>query len=172
MAGPIVLVGCGTFDQASRNRMLSIIKERTDHDLRDRILQASSDAADPADQFIRTFKLTRHLYDYEPVNPYGDEEEFEPFDIRAHEETWNDIRRLLDDGTYPGAFSAIKSPILMLHGNYDPHPGEMIRDSLLAFLPQLEYRGYEACGHCPWIENSVREIFFTDTCEWLEKNSG
>ena len=166
-AGPIVLVGCGAFDQACRSRLQATIEDRMDDDLRDRICRASADAVEPADQFIQTFKLTRHIFDYDPINPYADKEEFEPFDLQAHGETWSDMRRLQDNGTYPGAFAAIDSPVLMLHGQYDPHPGKMIRDSLLPYLPQLEYHEYERCGHSPWIERFAREEFFSVIREWL-----
>jgi len=170
-AGPIVLVGCGTFDQDCRKRMQATIEERMDDDLRNRIRRVASHTTDPADQFIQTFKLTRHIYDYDPADPYADKEESEPFDLRAYEETWGDMRTLQDDGVYPGAFAAIESPVLMLHGEYDPHPGKMIRDNLLAYLPQLEYHEYERCGHSPWIEKSAREEFFSTLCEWLQGKS-
>ena len=170
-AGPIVLVGCGTFDQASRTTMQANIEERMSDDVRDRIRRVSAGATDPADQFIQIFKLTRHMFDYDPIGPYADKEEYEPFDLRAHDETWTDMQRLQDDGTYPKAFAAIESPVLMIHGQYDPHPGKMIRDSLLPHLPQLEYRELEDCGHSPWIEKSAREPFFASVCEWLERQT-
>ncbi|MBT8081906.1 MAG: alpha/beta hydrolase [Gammaproteobacteria bacterium] len=170
-AGPVVLVGCGTFDQAGRRRMQATIEERTDDDLRDRIRRVSTHATDPADQFIQVCKLTRHIFDCDPIEPYADKDESEPFDLQAHDETWNDMRRLQDDGTYPRAFTAIESPVLMLHGQYDPHPGTMIRDSLLPYVPQLEYHEYERCGHSPWIEKSTRDVFFADVCEWLKERS-
>ena len=170
-AGPIVLVGCGTFDQSSRSMMQAIIEERMDDDVRERIQKLSSGSNDLAEQFVRTFKLTRHIFDYNPIGPYAEKEESEPFDLKAHDETWSDMRRLQDDGTYPNAFAAIESPVLMIHGQYDPHPGKMIRDSLLPFLPQLEFREFERCGHNPWIENSSRELFFSNICEWLEEHN-
>jgi pimeloyl-ACP methyl ester carboxylesterase len=171
-AGPIVLVGCGTFDQAGRSRMQATIEERLDDELRERVRRASTDATDPADQFIQTFKLTRRIFDFDPVDPYPDKQEYEPFDLKAHDETWSDMQKLQDDGTYPGAFAAIESPVLMLHGQYDPHPGKMIRDSLLPCLPQLEYREYERCGHSPWLEKSARDAFLSAVCEWLGEKSG
>jgi pimeloyl-ACP methyl ester carboxylesterase len=169
--GPVAIVGCGTFDQACRRRMQATIEERTDDDLRDRIRRASTDASDPADQFIQNFKLTRHIFDYDPINLNADKEGFEPFDLKAHDETWSDMRQLQNDGTYPNAFAAIESPVLMLHGQYDPHPGKMIWDSLLPYLPQLEYHEFERCGHSPWIEKSAREAFFSVICEWLGRRS-
>jgi pimeloyl-ACP methyl ester carboxylesterase len=47
----------------------------------------------------------------------------------------------------------------MLHGDEDPHPGAMIRESLLPFVPQLEYVEIGRCGHEPWRERNGREPF-------------
>ena len=151
--------------------MHAIIDERMDDDLRIRLHRVSTDVSDPADQFIQTFKLTRHIFDYDPISPYADKEECEPFDLQAHDETWGDMQRLLDDGIYPKAFAVIESPVLMLHGQYDPHPGRMILDSLLPYIPQLEYHELERCGHSPWIEKSARQDFFSFMGEWLETRS-
>jgi pimeloyl-ACP methyl ester carboxylesterase len=90
-------------------------------------------------------------------------------DARAHRETWDDMMRLQDQGVYPASFAAIRAPVLMLHGTVDPHPGQMIRDSLQRYLPQLEYREWRRCGHCPWLERAVWQEFFTVLREWLLK---
>jgi pimeloyl-ACP methyl ester carboxylesterase len=80
--------------------------------------------------------------------------------------------RLQEAGVYPAAFAAIRSPVLMLHGAYDPHPGGMIRASLAPYIPQLEYREWERCGHSPWMERSVREEFFAVLWEWIGSHAG
>jgi len=95
----------------------------------------------------------------------------EPFDVRAHTETWADMVRLQEAGVYPAAFAAITSPVLMLHGMYDPHPGPMIRASLTPYLPQLEYREWERCGHWPWGEKYVHDEFFALLHEWLARQT-
>ncbi len=165
--GPIVLVGCGTFDEAARNQMQATIESRMDDDLRGKLRSMSAASTDPADRFMQSFRMTRHVFDFDPVNSYPDKEEYEPFDTVAHEETWNDMARLQSAGIYPRAFEAIESPVLMLHGAYDPHPGNMIRDSLAPYLPQLEYHEWQRCGHSPWIEKSARDAFFSTVFEWL-----
>ncbi len=68
-----------------------------------------------------------------------------------------------------GVFAAITSPVLMLHGSYDPHPGKMIRDSLTPHLSEFEYREFERCGHSPWLERFAREDFFATLRSWLSK---
>ncbi len=68
---------------------------------------------------------------------------------------------------YPAAFASITSPVIMLHGTYDPHPGRMIRASLAPYLPQLEYHQLEQCGHSPWLEKHATDEFFTVMRQWL-----
>jgi len=107
------------------------------------------------------------IYDYDATEEDGHEELFGPFDKRAHQETWNDMLKLQEDGVYPAAFAKIRLPVLMLHGQYDPHPGRMIYDCLKAYLPQLEYHELQNCGHSPWREKSARQEFFSVLLSWL-----
>ncbi len=183
-AAAIVLIGCGTFDAASRGRMKAILDERTDDGLRARLGRLPVDFPDPGERLLKRFDLTRSLYEFDPVEDdppddpidggLRDDRTFHagggappPFDLRAHTETWQDMLRLQERGIYPAAFSAIRSPVLMIHGAYDPHPGRMIRASLLPHLPQLEYREMEDCGHSPWSEKAARVEFFRILREWL-----
>lgn len=166
-AGPLVLVGCGTFDLASRRRMDAIYDERIDADLRRKLDQVEQEA-DSSDRLKKKYELLRPLFLYDPVEEEEDAEaNAVPFDQQAHSETWNDMLRLQGEGVYPAAFAAITSPVIMLHGAYDPHPGEMIRDSLKPYLPQVEYHQWDRCGHNPWLERAVHDDFFATLRRWL-----
>jgi pimeloyl-ACP methyl ester carboxylesterase len=168
-AGPLVLVGCGTFDPVARARMRAILEERTDSALRQQLARLPVEIRDPEERLRRQYELTEHLYLYDPLAEEDGPARGEPLDVRAHIETWNDMLRLQREGIYPAAFAAIRSPVLMLHGAYDPHPGAMIRASLEPFLPQLEYREWRRCGHSPWREKAVRAEFFRTLRDWLEE---
>jgi len=166
-AGPIVLVGCGTFDPAARARMKAILEERTSPPLRHRLERLATDYPDPAERLKKHYDLIRPLYDYDAEEEGPEEGPNESFDLRAHTETWDDMVRLQEEGVYPEAFAAIRSPVLMLHGAYDPHPGRMILASFAPYLPRIEYREWEQCGHRPWAEKHVREEFFASLRNWL-----
>ena len=165
-AGAIALIGCGTFDKVARARMRAVLHDRTDDALRQRLEELPRKFPDPGEQVMRAHELSERLYSYDPSASVP-EESGEPFDMQAHTETWHDMLRLQEEGIYPAAFSAITSPVIMLHGAYDPHPGLLIRSSLAPYLPQLEYREWERCGHCPWTEKSVRDEFFGVLKKWL-----
>jgi len=169
-AGPMVLIGCGTFDTVARARFQAILSERMDDDLRQRLDSLQEGVSDGEERLKTRFDLIKPLYSYNalPTNKGDDPEaDAEPFDVRGNEDTWADMLRLQQEGVYPAAFATVTSHVLMLHGAYDPHPGKMIRESLEPYLPQLEYHESDRCGHSPWEEKDVRNEFFTVLRDWL-----
>ena len=88
-------------------------------------------------------------------------------DAVAHEQTWNDMLRLQAHGVYPAAFAAITSPVLMLHGAYDPHPGERIAASLRSYVKDFTYHQWDHCGHDPFAERTVQSDCFARITAWL-----
>ena len=164
--GPVVLIGCGTFDATSRERLRAVHEKRLDDDMRRRLDRLPAEIPDPDERLRVMGVLLQSLYSHDLVSTG---EEIERCDARSNRETWEDMLRLQGEGVYPAAFAAIKVPVLMLHGAADPHPGRMIRAGLQPHLPQIEYREWECCGHYPWLEREVREQFFTVLHEWLVK---
>jgi pimeloyl-ACP methyl ester carboxylesterase len=169
-AGPLVLIGCGTFDVLARARLRSVLEERTDDRLRRRLEGLAVEFPDPAERIAKRHELTERLYLFDPAPPDPADADPPRIDVRAHTETWEDMLRLQAAGVYPAAFAAIRSPVLMLHGAYDPHPGGMIRGSLAPYLPQLEYHELERCGHSPWRERAARVEFFAVLRTWLSRH--
>jgi pimeloyl-ACP methyl ester carboxylesterase len=166
--GPIVLVCSGTFDLASRERLSANMASRMDSEMRNRF-ELAQQMTDPNQRLRELGSLTMELYSFDLASNDQEIDESEP---GSNRETWEDMVRLQGEGVYPAAFAAIKSPVLMLHGAVDPHPGEMIRASLAPYIPQLEYREWERCGHYPWLEKYAREEFFAVMREWLADRYG
>ncbi|MHB1157755.1 MAG: alpha/beta fold hydrolase [Phycisphaerales bacterium] len=143
----LTLIGCGTFDLPSRARYQQLLRER----------QPGGDGDDP-------FKA--HHYDV------TDSQDKVDFDEAAHNQTWTDMLRCQARGLYPASFAQYRGEVLMVHGDYDPHPGAMIRDSLLPHLPRLRYHPLKKCGHEPWRERQARDAFFEVLRGWLTTEAG
>jgi pimeloyl-ACP methyl ester carboxylesterase len=166
IAGPLVLIGCGTFDLDARARMRATLESRTDQELRRRLERLRTEIADPDERLRAMGELILPLYSWELIT---DDQELVRCDAAANSDSWADMIRLQQEGVFPAAFSAIDSPVLMLHGSHDPHPGAMIRASLEPYLPQLEYHEWPRCGHYPWLERAARDDFFERLKGWLER---
>lgn len=167
-AGPIVLVGCSTFDKESRGVGIKIREERIAQHIAKHPEFADDLNLDSNDRIMKWHDMTDT---YRPIPSIHQTQDI-GFDAKAHSETWNDMLRCQENGLYPPSFSCIISPVIMMHGSYDPHPGKMIRDSLKPHIPQLEYREFEKCGHQPSIEAFARDEFFTVMHDWLTAKFG
>jgi len=163
----LVLVGCGTFDDGSRKRMHEIVNSRLDASTRQKLESLDKDHADADDRRYAEYELTKRAYTFDAIPSDEQPQLSEPFDMRAHTETWNDMLRLQEQKIYPAAFSKIEAPVLMLHGDYDPHPGRMIYENLKAYVSHLEYRELVGCGHTPWTERLARKEYFMVMSNWL-----
>ena len=163
--GSLVLVGCGTFDKASRNAIVQTRRQK----IIDYISKHPEHKADLdlkiSEQIMKWHGMTDS---YEPVPDEIELPESEPFDMKGHTETWQDMMRCQEDGLYPQSFTSIEVPVIMLHGSDDPHPGTMIRDILRRYIPHLEYHEFQRCGHDPEVEKYARDDFFALMKDWLK----
>jgi pimeloyl-ACP methyl ester carboxylesterase len=164
LCGPLVLVGSGTFDEDARAELQRRLAARMNASFRERLAALENQIADPDARLAAMGELLLPVYGHDllPLD-----QELGPCDARGHHETWDDMLRLQREGLYPGAFSAIRSPVLMVHGAQDPHPGGLVRSGLQRVLPQLEYHEWSDCGHTPWLERAAREPFFEKLRMWL-----
>lgn len=170
----LVLVGCGTYDDAARQQLRERLNAGLDARglsaklgaLHARALAAPDDAARDR-LLLEQGRITSDAETYELCEP----NEYTEVDARAHRETWDDVLRLQREGVEPAAFAGIHAPVLMLHGDFDPHPGPETRDVLRRVIPQLEYTELARCGHEPWRERHAREPFLNKLRAWLHSHT-
>jgi len=161
----IALVGCGTFDKASRK----VIAQKRRMRIADYISKHPEHEADlQLDIGAQIMKWHGMTDTYEPFLIDDASLAPEPFDMQGHTETWQDMLRSQDTGIYPQSFTSVKVPTIMLHGADDPHPGSMIRDTLKQYIPHLQYHEFPRCGHDPEIEKHAKDDFFTILGTWLK----
>jgi pimeloyl-ACP methyl ester carboxylesterase len=160
----LVLVGCGTFSLAARAAFEARLDARLTPADRASIAHVKLTEADVNRRRAAMGRLMTRVYGYD-IEDVADDAAV--VDALAHEETWADMIRLQREGVCPAAFAAIRVPVLMLHGDADPHPGRLISEDLRPHIPQLEYQELPRCGHSPWLERQARQAFFEVLNAWL-----
>jgi pimeloyl-ACP methyl ester carboxylesterase len=160
----LVLIGCGTFSQAARAEFEARRALRLTPADHARIAHITEAEKDPNRRLAEWGRVMTRVYGYDVDDGPSD---LTVVDAVAHEQTWADIVRLINHGVYPAAFAAITCPVLMLHGEADPHPGHLTSDELRRHIPHLEYREFSKCGHSPWLERQARDEFFESINTWI-----
>jgi pimeloyl-ACP methyl ester carboxylesterase len=166
-AAAFILIGCGTFSDDSRQEFRRRLDSKLTTDHRAELERLEQQESDIDRRFALIGRLMTHVYGHELIGLSSD---VEPIDAIAHEQTWSDMMRLQREGQYPAAFAAILAPTLMLHGDVDPHPGQLIADELRRHMPHLEYTEFRSCGHSPWLERQARGSFFSLLNAWIQKS--
>ncbi|MBX7193648.1 MAG: alpha/beta hydrolase [Sandaracinaceae bacterium] len=171
----IALVGVGTYDEASRARYREAMEALSSPEIRTRqtaLVHALSRAVD-ADERDRIFGALGHLAGIvQAVAPIDDDDGAGlPCDEAGYRETWRDALRLQHEGLEPASFSAIHAPVLMLHGEDDPHPAQSTFETLRAVMPTIELVTWPRCGHAPWNERHAREAFVARLCAFLHAHA-
>jgi pimeloyl-ACP methyl ester carboxylesterase len=62
----------------------------------------------------------------------------------------------------------IACPVVAIHGDYDPHLAEGVREPLCRVLRDFRFILLEKCGHEPWIERYARDRFYRILKDELE----
>lgn len=162
----LVLVGCGTYDRVSRDAYRSTMNGRlgpVGQERKAQLKQLLAQVDDPDAILAQIGALDGYAQAFDLI----EEPDYTTVDAVGHDETWSDVMRLQDEGVEPAAFSGITCPVVMLHGDTDPHPGPSTFETLRGFIPQLEYREIPQCGHTPWLERWGREPFLAALGEWI-----
>jgi len=163
-AAGLALIGCGTFSSAARAEFEARVDARLTPADRANQAHIRQTETNVNRRLAAVGRLMTRVYGYD-VEDAGDD--VAVVDAVAHEQTWEDMVRLQNDGVYPLAFTAIRAPVLMLHGAEDPHPGRLISDDLREYIPHLDYQELPQCGHSPWLERQARQAFFETLNAWL-----
>jgi len=95
------------------------------------------------------------------LDPLPHEEEVLEFQYRVYRGVWEQASALRRSGELLEMGKRIQCPVIALHGDYDPHPPEGVREPLSRSLSDFRFILLAGCGHYPWLERTARREFFT-----------
>ncbi|HSO95907.1 MAG TPA: alpha/beta hydrolase [Acidimicrobiia bacterium] len=169
LVSSLALVGCGTYDVTARRSYQRAMKERlgAENVARIRALTERAVTATADERSHLLDERARISNQAQSVDLVEDGTADLLPDTQGHDETWHDVIRRQEDGIEPMAFTSISSPVVMLHGDDDPHPGEATFETLQSVMPQLAYKSFRHCGHMPWLERRARTDFLETLRAWI-----
>ena len=73
---------------------------------------------------------------------------------------WPEAAELRRTGKLLAMAHSINCPVIAIHGDYDPHPAEGVREPLSKNIQGFRFILLEKCGHKPWMETHAKESFY------------
>jgi pimeloyl-ACP methyl ester carboxylesterase len=81
-------------------------------------------------------------------------------DMNLYNAVWPEGAALRKSGALLADAGLIKTPVVAIHGDYDPHPWQGVKEPLSRSLEDFTFHLLPNCGHCPWIERKAQDAFF------------
>ncbi len=121
----------------------------------------SSDYGDKKDgMLVRLGELVEKADNYEIEEIETDRFDRIQVEGGTYQQVWGEAERLRESGQLLEYGRTIKCPVIAIHGDYDPHPAEGVREPLSRILGDFRFYLLEKCGHTPWKERNAREEFY------------
>ncbi|QOR36350.1 alpha/beta hydrolase [Clostridium sp. 'deep sea'] len=107
--------------------------------------------------FARFGKLMGKLDTYDSVET---EKNTSMISYEIFNKVWPQAHAMRKSGEMAKMGKQINCPVIAIHGDYDSHPIEGIRDSLKNIVKDFTFYELKKCGHTPWVERWAKEQFY------------
>ena len=82
---------------------------------------------------------------------------------------WSEASEMRRFGGLLAEGKRIECPVVVIHGDYDPHPMEGVVEPLSRIMGDLRIVSIPYCGHYPWYERRASSRFFEILREELQR---
>ena len=103
--------------------------------------------------------LSHKAESYAPIAQETEEINFE-HEKHIYESVWGEAAKMRQSGDFLKLAKGITCPVVIIHGDYDPHPFEGVKKPLEATIKNIKSILLQQCGHTPWIEKFVKDKFY------------
>lgn len=173
MVRQLIMVGSGVYEERYAEQIITTRLSRFAGDeLKEVVeLMESLDDPDVADKDRRMASLGKLLTKADSFNPIALGTEALEAQYELGRKVWSEAVELRRSGKLLELGKQIECPVLAIHGDYDPHPAEGIREPLSRVVKDFRFVLLPHCGHDPWIEREARDEFYALLREELRQES-
>ncbi len=163
----LILVGSGPYEHHYIERIQEARMSRLTQDERveyDAIITLLNDPHGEckAERFARLGQLAAKTDRYDPIDIAQSKPEKKQSTVIGNQfhGVLKEAQEMRKDGRLLKFADHIQCPVVALHGDYDPHPAEGVREPLSAKLKDFRMIMLDNCGHKPWIERQAEDQFY------------
>jgi len=155
----LILIGSGPFEEKHAADIMETRLGRLGENEKNEALfllsKLNSNTAD--DKILARFgELMSRADSYDPL-PH-DAPSFVSADV--YRSVWREANNLRQSGELLQLGRKIRCPVVAIHGDYDPHPAEGVREPLSRVIKDFRFILLEKCGHRPWLERNAKDSFY------------
>jgi pimeloyl-ACP methyl ester carboxylesterase len=158
----LILIGSGPYEEKYTASIMQTRLNRLSAKERTKVIRLTEMLNNPAMEDKDTLmaqlgKLFSKADSYEPL-PHKNE--MLACQYHIYQTIWQQASELRKSGQLLELSRNIKCSVVAIHGEYDSHPAEGVKEPLARGLKDFRFILLEDCGHQPWLEKRAREKFY------------
>jgi len=159
----LLLIGSGPFEIRFSHRIMDIRLKRLSNQERIEVKRLTAKLKQPHTQnqsdVFEQFACLMYKADmYDPL-PYR--KESIGYNPEIFQRVWEEAKKIRENGTLIDSIAHITCPVVALHGDFDPHPGNGVKIPLSRHIEDFRYVELKNCGHYPWMEKQAKNEFYS-----------
>jgi pimeloyl-ACP methyl ester carboxylesterase len=162
MVQKLILISSGPFE----DKCVKLLKETRDKRLTEKekikTISIENDLRKENDEknvrlLERLGNLTSRADSYHPIPSNSEVIEYNP---EIFSKVWDEAVQMRSEGKFIDMIKNIKCPVIAIHGDYDPHPYEAVKEPFTKYVNNFRFKLLEKCGHYPWLEKFAKDKFY------------
>jgi len=159
----LILIGSGPLDEQYASSIMNTRMSRLapeDREELEHLMRLLDNPGTPGKdgKFARFGEIIGRADSFDPVPDAAESIvcRHEPF-----ERVWDEMHAMRKSGKLLSLGTQVVCPVVAIHGDYDPHPVDGVREPLGRVIKNFRCIVLEKCGHTPWTERHARDEFFS-----------
>jgi pimeloyl-ACP methyl ester carboxylesterase len=159
----LMLIGSGAYEEKYAEDIVKTRLSRFSEEEREEALSLMETLNDPAieDKNTPMARLGNLISKADSYDPLPHDSEIVECQYDVYQSVWEQASELRSSGRILELGKQIQCPVVAIHGDYDPHLSEGIRDPLSRIIRDFRFILLENCGHYPWMERGARDEFYS-----------
>lgn len=157
----LIMVGSGLFDPSyAANIMetrLSRMPKNKKNQYNELMTKLNENRGDPDEIFHQIGILTGDLDSYDPIKV--SDTHIIKGQYQIYKNVWPEVAKMRETGELLNIGKNIKCPVIAIHGDYDSHQYQGVKEPLSMTLDNFTFILLAKCGHEPWIERQAKDGF-------------
>ena len=162
LAKKLILVGSGPFEEKYASRLMETRLSRLNEEEKKEVFSLmeilnSPETDNESTAMTKLGKLMNKTDTYASLPHNGETLNCQQ---EVFQKVWPEANELRKSGKLLQLGKQIICPVVAIHGDYDPHPPEGVKDPLSRILKNFRLVTLKNCGHEPWIEPYAKDKFY------------
>ena len=147
----LIMISSGPYEEKYAVNIMGTRLNRLNDREREEVLLLSNTFNDSStkEKNILMTELSKLIFKADLLNPLPHNSEIIEYQYDIYQNIWEDVRELRSSGKLLKLGKNIVCPVVAIHGDYDSHPFEGVRNPLSRILKDFRLILLEKCGHHP-----------------------